>query len=55
MFDSNKNKESILFKKEFDEWTNQNKNIVIIYNLTEEKNPQRQQSSHYGYMERRVW
>jgi glycine betaine catabolism B len=45
MFDSNKNKESVLFKKEFDEWTSQNKNIVIIYNLTEEKNPQEQQSS----------
>ena len=45
MFDSNKNKESVLFKKEFDEWTSQNKNISIIYNLTEEKNPQEQQSS----------
>ncbi len=45
MFDSNKNKENVLFKKEFDEWTSQNKNIVIIYNLTEEKNPQEQQSS----------
>ena len=45
MFDSNKNKESVLFKKEFDEWTSQNKNIVIIYNLTEEKNPREQQSS----------
>ena len=37
MFDSNKNKESVLFKKEFDEWTNQNKNIDIIYTITEEK------------------
>jgi len=45
MFDSNKNKESVLFKKEIDEWTSQNKNISIIYNLTEEKNPQEQQSS----------
>ena len=45
MFDSNKNKENVLFKKEFDEWTSQNKNIAIIYNLTEEKNPQEQQSS----------
>ena len=45
MFDSNKNKENVLFKKEFDEWTSQNKNISIIYNLTEEKNPQEQQSS----------
>ena len=45
MFDSNKNKENVLFKKEFDEWTSQNKNIVIIYNLTEEKNPREQQSS----------
>ncbi len=45
MFDSNKNKESILFKQEFDEWSNINKNIKIIYTVTEEENPSKVQSS----------
>ena len=44
MFDSNKNKENVLFKTEFDEWTSLNKNINIIYTLTGE-NHQEQQSS----------
>ena len=35
MFDSNRNKENILFKKEFDEWVNINKNLKIIYTISE--------------------
>ena len=31
MFVSNRNKENILFKKEFDEWTSQNKNMVNLF------------------------
>ncbi|HXS59795.1 MAG TPA: Rieske 2Fe-2S domain-containing protein [Candidatus Sulfopaludibacter sp.] len=38
MFDSNKNKDNVLFKKEFDDWANINKNIKIIYTITEEAN-----------------
>ena len=45
MFDSNKNNENVLFKKEFDEWTNLDKNIDIIYTLTGRKTTQEQQSS----------
>jgi ferredoxin-NADP reductase len=45
MFDSNKNKENVLFKKEFDDWANTNKNIKIIYTITEEENPNEQSSS----------
>ena len=37
MFDSNRNQENILYKKEFDEWSNVNKNLRIIYTITEEK------------------
>ena len=37
MFDSNRNKNSILFKREFDEWTNINKNLKIVYAITEDK------------------
>jgi ferredoxin-NADP reductase/nitrite reductase/ring-hydroxylating ferredoxin subunit len=43
MFDSNRNRENILFKKEFDEWANKNKNLKIIYTISEDE--QQQQSS----------
>lgn len=36
MFDSNRNQQSILFKKEFDECSNINKNMKIIYTITDE-------------------
>ncbi|MDQ2685492.1 MAG: FAD-dependent oxidoreductase [Thermoproteota archaeon] len=36
MFDSNKNQQNILFKKEFDDWTTLNDNLKIIYTLSEE-------------------
>ncbi len=39
MFDSNRNKENILFKKEFDDWSYINNNLKIIYTISE-KNPQ---------------
>jgi ferredoxin-NADP reductase/nitrite reductase/ring-hydroxylating ferredoxin subunit len=37
MFDSNRNQNNILFEKEFDEWKIINKNLKIIYTITEEK------------------
>jgi glycine betaine catabolism B len=36
MFDSNRNLENILYKKEFDEWASLNENLKIIYTLTDE-------------------
>jgi NAD(P)H-flavin reductase len=36
MFDSNKNQQNILFKKEFDDWTAINENIKIVYILSED-------------------
>ena len=45
MFDSNKDKENILFKKEFDDWANTNKNIKIIYTITEEEHSKEQSST----------
>ena len=36
MFDSNRNQENTLFKKEFDECVDRNKNLKIIYTITEE-------------------
>jgi ferredoxin-NADP reductase/nitrite reductase/ring-hydroxylating ferredoxin subunit len=37
MFDSNRNRENILFNKEFDEWTKINKNLNIIYTISEDE------------------
>ena len=33
IFDSNRNQNNILYKEEFDEWANTNKNLKIIYTL----------------------
>jgi glycine betaine catabolism B len=36
MFDSNKDSDNILFKEEFDEWASINKNLKIIYTISDE-------------------
>ena len=43
MFDSNRDRDNILFKKEFDDWASINKNLKIIYTISEED--QHRQSS----------
>jgi glycine betaine catabolism B len=43
MFDSNRNRENILFKKEFDNWATVNKNLKVIYTISDDE--QQQQSS----------
>jgi ferredoxin-NADP reductase/nitrite reductase/ring-hydroxylating ferredoxin subunit len=45
MFDSNRNRENILFKKEFDEWANKNKNLKIIYTISEDEQQQQHPAS----------
>ena len=37
MFDSNRNRSNILFKKEFDDWAGINKNLKIIYIISEDE------------------
>jgi len=37
MFDSNRNRENILFKQEFDDWANINKNLKIIYTISDDQ------------------
>jgi ferredoxin-NADP reductase len=37
MFDSNRNEQNVLYKNEFDRWANQNKNVKIVYTVTEEE------------------
>ena len=36
MFDSNRNQANILYKDEFDSWAESNKNLKIIYTITDE-------------------
>jgi ferredoxin-NADP reductase/nitrite reductase/ring-hydroxylating ferredoxin subunit len=42
VFDSNRNRENILFKEEFDDWAKINKNLKIIYTISDDE---KQQSS----------
>jgi glycine betaine catabolism B len=43
MFDSNRNRDNILFKREFDDWAKNNKNLKIIYTISEDHDRQEQQ------------
>ena len=45
MFDSNRNRNNTLFKKEFDEWARINKNLRIIYTISEKDQNDKEQSS----------
>ena len=45
MFDSNRNRSNILFKKEFDDWSNINKNLKIIYTISEDGEEERHEQS----------
>jgi ferredoxin-NADP reductase len=45
MFDSNRNRNNILFKKEFDDWANINKNLKIIYTISDDEDRHEQSSS----------
>ena len=42
MFDSNRNQTNILYKREFDECANINKNLKIVYTVTEEEGGEEQ-------------
>jgi ferredoxin-NADP reductase/nitrite reductase/ring-hydroxylating ferredoxin subunit len=44
MFDSNRDRNNILFKKEFDDWASINKNLKIIYTISEEDSQHKEQS-----------
>jgi ferredoxin-NADP reductase len=41
VFNSNKSERGILYRDEFDRWAGQNKNVKIVYTLTEEEHQQR--------------
>ena len=44
MFDSNRNRDNILFKREFDNWAKNNNNLKIIYTISEDDG--RQNNNH---------
>jgi ferredoxin-NADP reductase/nitrite reductase/ring-hydroxylating ferredoxin subunit len=45
MFDSNRNEQNILYKNEFNEWVNTNKNLKIVFAITEDGDKQSSTSS----------
>ena len=45
VFDSNRNQSNILFKEEFDDWADRNKNLKIIYTISEDEAGGPEQSS----------
>ena len=45
MFDSNRNSSNILFKEEFDDWANTNKNLKIIYTIDGDEDLHKESSS----------
>ncbi len=49
MFDSNRDPDNILFKKEFDDWTTLNKNLKIIYTVSEDKHSEDQSTIRNGW------
>jgi ferredoxin-NADP reductase/nitrite reductase/ring-hydroxylating ferredoxin subunit len=56
MFDSNRNVNNILFKREFDEWANINKNLKIIYTVSErEEEDRHEQPSSPSTAKRNDW
>jgi glycine betaine catabolism B len=56
MFDSNRNRSNIIFKKDFDDWEKVNKNLKIIYTISEEeKDRQHEQSSSSSIAKKNDW
>jgi glycine betaine catabolism B len=54
MFDSNRNQENTLFKREFDEYVNINRNLKIVYTITEEEEKQGAQDTSFSLI-RQQW
>ena len=49
MFDSNRNQNNILFKKEFDDWAGINENLKIIYTISEDNKKEHSSSTTNGW------
>ena len=55
MFDSNRNVSNILFKREFDDWANINKNLKIIYTISEGEDEHRREKSSSSSSAKNDW
>lgn len=55
MFDSNRNRDNISFKKEFDDWANINKNLKIIYTISEDLDRHEQQQQQSSSSTANAW
>ena len=55
MFDSNRNQANILYKDEFDSWANLNKNLKIIYTITDEEAESLSSSANLGWKGEKGW
>jgi len=45
MFDSNRNKQNILYKNQFNEWINANKNLKIVFAIIDEESQKQSSTS----------
>src|SRR5262249_14286685 len=55
MFDSNRNEQNILYKMEFDEYANTNKNLKIVYTITDEDGGKQSSSSPSSASSSSTW
>jgi ferredoxin-NADP reductase/nitrite reductase/ring-hydroxylating ferredoxin subunit len=55
MFDSNRNQENTLFKKEFDEYVKIKRNLKIVYTITEEEREQEKRQGAQGAATSQQW
>jgi glycine betaine catabolism B len=51
VFDSNRNQNNIIYKEEFDDWSKLNKNLKIVYTITDESDADKDNwSGERGYI-----
>ena len=55
MFDSNRNQENTLFKKEFDEYVNINRNLKTVYTITKEGEQKQRSQNTTSSPTRQQW
>jgi ferredoxin-NADP reductase/nitrite reductase/ring-hydroxylating ferredoxin subunit len=48
MFDSNRNAQNILYKNEFDSWARENRNLKIVYTITDEEQESSKWAGEHG-------
>ncbi len=54
VFDSNRNAQNILYKNEFDRWARENKNLKIVYTITDEQQGKNDWTGEQGRIDKRM-